>query len=334
MKADRDALRIEFEKHSALYKSLSEEAFYALESALAQEGIKYHSIPFRIKKVGSFLDKADRKELDKPFEQITDIVGLRVVCLFLSDIPRVGDVIRRVFEVVSEDNKLEDQQVSSVGYFSVHFIARMKKEYSGPRYDPIAGAAFEIQVRTIAMDAWANVSHYLEYKTEEDIPKGLKRDFYALSGLFYVADTHFEMLFKSREASRAQMSHEFVAKTADFGQDINLDTFTSYLRARYPDRRSSDEKSVSELIQELAKTGYKTIGQVDAAVNQTWNVFQQYEKEHPPAKIDPPGPRRFADVGVIRISLCIFDPKFQAASFHSENVLFERYRKLLEKSTE
>jgi hypothetical protein len=209
----------------------------------------------------------------------------------------------------------------------------MKKEYSGPRYDPIAGAAFEIQVRTIAMDAWANVSHYLEYKTEEDIPKELKRDFYALSGLFYVADTHFEMLFNSREASRVQMSHEFVAKTADFGQDINLDTFTSYLRAKYADRKHADEKTVSELIQELAKTGYKTIGEVDAAVNETWNVFQQYEKDHPPGKKGQSGSTRFVDVGVIRMSLCIFDPKFQAASLNRDNVLLAQYRKMLKKST-
>src|ERR1035437_1295490 len=121
----------------------------------------------------------------------------------------------------------------------------MKQQYAGPRYDPIAGATFEIQVRTIAMDAWANVSHYLAYKTEKDIPRDLKRDFYALSGLFYVADTHFEMFFKTREASRDQMAQEFESKTGDFKQDINLDTLASYLRAKYPDRLTGDEKSLS-----------------------------------------------------------------------------------------
>ncbi|MBI4489516.1 MAG: hypothetical protein HY694_10565 [Deltaproteobacteria bacterium] len=55
---------------------------------------------------------------------------------------------------------------------------------------------FEIQIRTIAQDAWASISHYLDYKKESDIPAQLRRDFYALSGLFYVADRHFAMLKK------------------------------------------------------------------------------------------------------------------------------------------
>lgn len=44
------------------------------------------------------------------------------------------------------------------------------------------------------LNAWASISHYLGYKKESDIPAELRRDFNALSGLFYVADTHFAML--------------------------------------------------------------------------------------------------------------------------------------------
>ncbi len=60
----------------------------------------------------------------------------------------------------------------------------MKRDYKGPRYDTIVGMPFEIQVRTILMDAWANVSHYLAYKSDIDVPINLQRDFYALGGLF------------------------------------------------------------------------------------------------------------------------------------------------------
>ena len=66
-------------------------------------------------------------------------------------------------------------------------VAIMRAEYSGPRYDNIAVLPFEIQVRTIAMDAWANVSHHLDYKSDKDVPAELRKDFYALSGLFYLA---------------------------------------------------------------------------------------------------------------------------------------------------
>src|SRR5947208_10717429 len=104
----------------------------------------------------------------------------------------------------------------------------MKSEYKGPRYDAISGMPFEVQVRTILMDAWANVSHYLDYKGEADVPKPLRRDFYALSGLFYVADSHFEMFFKSSKDSRKQMAKLASESQSELTeQDINLDSLTA-----------------------------------------------------------------------------------------------------------
>jgi ppGpp synthetase/RelA/SpoT-type nucleotidyltranferase len=79
-----------------------------------------------------------------------------------------------------------------LAYQSVHFVGRIHPSRSGPRYDSIKGQRFEIQVRTILMDAWANVSNYLDYKSDRSIPSELRRDFFALSGLFYVAEQHLE----------------------------------------------------------------------------------------------------------------------------------------------
>ena len=133
-----------------------------------------------------------------PLEEINEIVGIRIICLFLSDIAKITEIIRSQFVFRSEDNKIDGKDLSSFGYMYVHFIVSMP-EYTGPRYESLHSRAFEIQVRTLAMDAWSTISHYLDYKTEADIPKELRRDFYALSGLFYVADTHFQMFFKARE---------------------------------------------------------------------------------------------------------------------------------------
>src|SRR6266496_2354963 len=201
---DAEEIKKEFERRQRYFLALEEEAKFILEGSLKKNKIKIHSMPSRIKDCVSFLDKAKRKESTKPFDDIRDIVGLRVVCLFLSDIPRVGQVIRDAFDVLSEDDKIEGAEVTSFGYMSFHFVAEMKKQYTGPRYDSIAGMPFEIQVRTVLMDAWANVSHYLAYKSDTDVPKNLQRDFYALSGLFYIADSHFELFFKSSKESRKQ----------------------------------------------------------------------------------------------------------------------------------
>jgi ppGpp synthetase/RelA/SpoT-type nucleotidyltranferase len=201
-----DEIKAEFERQHRAYSALEEEAKFVLQRALRQKKIKTHSIPTRVKELTSFLDKVKRKDAKEPFEDIRDIVGLRVICLFLSDIPRIGEVIRESFNVLSEDDKIEGVEISSFGYLSLHFNAEMRKEYKGPRYDAVAGMPFEIQVRTILMEAWANVSHYLDYKSDVDVPTALRRDFYALSGLFYVADSHFELFFKSSKDSSKQMS--------------------------------------------------------------------------------------------------------------------------------
>jgi hypothetical protein len=134
----------------------------------------------------------------------------------------------------------------------------MKAEYSGPRYDNIANLPFEIQVRTIAMDAWANVSHHLDYKTDKDVPAELRKDFYALSGLFYVADRHFEMFYSQSNQSRREMKELFedaLPNDQKERQELNLDTLVAYLATKFPERQQSPSKDVSSLLSSLLKSG-------------------------------------------------------------------------------
>jgi GTP pyrophosphokinase len=182
----------------------------------------------------------------------------------------------------------------------------MRDEYKGPRYDAIAGMPFEIQVRTILMDAWANVSHYLDYKSDIDVPKALRRDFYALSGLFYIADSHFELFFKSSKDSSKQMTELAIeGKTSLVLQEVNLDSLRAYLRTRLLDRKHANPKAVSALVRQLSRGGFTTIQQVDAVLEKTADAFSAFEADHPP---HPSG--RFSDVGVVRVSNSIIDDKY------------------------
>lgn len=209
---------------------------------------------------------------------------------------------------------------------SLHFITEMKKEYSGPRYDDLRGTPFEIQVRTILMDAWANVSHYLDYKSDEDVPTGLRRDFYALSGLFYVADSHFELFFKSSAQSRKQAVRLAAeAESSLIKQELNLDTLAAYLATRLPDREASGSKDYSELISQLKAVGYKTIGDVDQILSRASDAFAAYEKERPPSK--PPGSKRFTRSGVVRISAGILNDDFERNMGSKAVRPYEDYRK-------
>jgi ppGpp synthetase/RelA/SpoT-type nucleotidyltranferase len=301
----------EFKRRQPLYKHLEGEALFILEQALSSTDIKLHSISSRVKSHESFLDKINKKQISEPFDEMQDIVGLRIVCLFLTDINKITKVIKEKFSVISEDNKIDETDASSFGYMSVHCIANMKKEYIGPRYDHISKYPFEIQVRTIAMEAWANVSHYLDYKSETDVPTDLKRDFFALSGLFYVADKHFEMFYKTREKSKTSIDNIF--KTASpqkvASQELNLDTLKALLGRRFPDRSKAALSSISELLIELIQNGYKTIGEVSNLIDRTYDAFLAYEAQH------PPGSGKYNPVGIMRTCAGIYSNDFVRIQF-------------------
>ena len=323
----------EFNKRKPKYDSLREEAIHTLEKRLKESGIKIHSIPSRVKDLDSFLGKIERKQYENPFEQMQDFVGLRIICLFLSDIPKISEIISKTFEVIESEDKVDGGDTSSFGYMSVHHIVEFGDDVKGDRYDDIKGIPFEIQVRTIAMDSWANVSHYLEYKSEQDIPDELKRDFNALSGMFYVADKHFQLFFEQRREKQEKISETFEKgdeKNRD-KQPINLDTLIAFMRDKFPGREVSDSNSVSILINELFNSGYETIGQIEELVNNSWNAFIKYEEARPP--FSDKG-RKYVDVGVVRTIGKIANDNFfeiskKPGEYKSD---YEKFRHLLKNS--
>ncbi|HEY2170058.1 MAG TPA: hypothetical protein VGJ30_10580 [Candidatus Angelobacter sp.] len=313
------------------YKQLKEETIFILESMLKDADIKHHSISGRIKTHQSTVDKLKRKQLTEP-RQLTDLVGVRVVCLFLSDIKRIGDLIRKNFDVEEEDNKIEDQELTSFGYMSFHFIAKIKKTYAGPRYDAIRNIPVEIQVRTIAMDAWAATSHYLDYKSAQDVPKELRKDFFALSGLFYVADQHFEVFFKARLDSVKTIRKELSASPSGMNIEINLDTLSEYLKRKFQRRGQSESPEISVLVNELRSSGYKTIREVDDIIKKTLKVALIYEQENPPYENRgeewvPVEGLKYTDVGIVRAVFDIHNAEF--AKKRGSTFDMSKFRKLL-----
>jgi len=191
-----DQLRNEYKIRIGLYKQLIETVKFFISREIQNHSIKIHSFNDRIKSFDSFVGKIRKKEVKEPFQEIMDIVGLRVVCLFHSDVKNIGDIVKKNFEIIEEDDKINSVDVNIFGYMSLHYKAKLKDKDVPSDCKDLKNIPFEIQIRTIVQDAWASISHYLDYKNESEIPIHLKRDFHALSGLFYVADTHFEILRK------------------------------------------------------------------------------------------------------------------------------------------
>lgn len=172
------------------FERLKNEAQDIIYHQLKVRNIKFHFLGGRIKELDSLIKKSIKKEMSNPFTEMADIVGLRVVYLFQSDIETIKGIIRMCFRVVKEDDKPADTPIDVFKYNALHFDVKLPNKFSK---EDIGNMTFEIQVHTIGQDAWAAVSH-LFYKGEGKVPSSLEKDFYALNGLFYVADTHFEML--------------------------------------------------------------------------------------------------------------------------------------------
>ncbi|MEZ5077711.1 MAG: hypothetical protein R2725_09730 [Solirubrobacterales bacterium] len=296
-----------------MFERLAMEVEFGLESAVDRGPIKIHSITSRIKSRESVADKARRREINDPLAELDDLVGVRIVVLFLSDLPRLDALIRETFSIETSEDKIAGGDPATFGYMSKHYIATLGDAHSGPRYDEVKQMAFEIQTRTVVMDAWANVSHHLDYKGASSIPEDLKKDFFALSGLFYVADQHFE-IFADRASESRQRAMDVVGQEPEEAVEVNLDTVEAFLRARYPDRKHSDRGSISDFVEEVTRADYDSINALERALTGADTKFRAYEERYPPNAVGSGD--RFHDVGAARIALALADRSYAKITYH------------------
>ena len=290
---------------------LKTECGYIIEDALRQASIKTHSVLSRVKTLESAKDKISRREkAQSSLDEIDDLLGLRIVCLLRSDIQRIGEIIRSEFEVIAEDNKLDGANIEAFGYQSVHFIAKLDVSCTGRRYSGLHDQIIEIQLRTVAMDAWATLSHYLDYKNEADVPKALRKDFFALSGLFYLADTHFEFFYDARKQSGLSARTRVESTELEESAEINYDTLSAYLRKKFPERNPGEPSTVSQLLQELIEFNCADFEKIDKIIAAASQKFAAYEEA---VSIDEDRENEsffFSDVGAIRSSLALVNDNY------------------------
>jgi ppGpp synthetase/RelA/SpoT-type nucleotidyltranferase len=188
------AKRYKYEQFEKLLSDL-------IENLAKNEGISVQ-ISSRTKSIQSFKEKVERKgkegkSYDDPINQITDLVGIRIITYYLKDIGIISNLIKKEFEI-DEKNSLDKSAILGIdqfGYKSVHYIVSL----SSSRRDLSEWIEFkkfkaEVQVRTILQHAWAEIDHEIRYKNEENIPTEIKRRIYRLMALFELADEEFQNL--------------------------------------------------------------------------------------------------------------------------------------------
>lgn len=80
------ALRKEFEKRENSLKQLNKVVMQISQSVLSKRKINYHSVQGRVKDFDSFQEKIRRKGFSDPFNDVRDLVGVRLVCRFRPEV--------------------------------------------------------------------------------------------------------------------------------------------------------------------------------------------------------------------------------------------------------
>ena len=186
--------------HSAL------ESFLALLSTLITPSahIDGAKVEGRIKSADECVRKFSRKyraaleDKNTPYEigpYITDMIGLRIVCLYEDELAHVVQAVRTQFEVMEITDKVSavESTESAFGYKGLHLDLRLDAAHRAmPRYALLAPLTLELQIRTIIQDSWSVLDHKIKYK--KAIPGPLKRRINVLAALFELADREFAML--------------------------------------------------------------------------------------------------------------------------------------------
>lgn len=297
---DKKEVESIYEQKAPLYNQLIEEICYIIDNNLKKEKIEFSNIEFRLKLFNSFYEKVLRKEFDGDlFEQIEDIAGVRILCPYRSCLEQIESLIKDRFDVIkAEINRNRSDLL--FGYMSDHYIVRLPAKYRGERYDSIKSLKCEIQVRTVAMHAWTTVSHQLDYKQDIDIPSQLKNDFYALSGVFYIADSLFEQFRKSHEESKKKLTKSIQQRGFNLKNEINLDTMEAYISRKFPNRVVGNKESISMLLSEGKLKGITDFRKLDGIIEANLEWLIQDEKVDPPT--DSSGKKtKYSGVGIVRV---------------------------------
>lgn len=161
----------------------------------------------RIKKFESAANKLKKKGIEVTPEtiekELSDMVGFRIVCPFESDVYEVVNQIKRSgFTIVNEDDYIKYPKKS--GYRSYHIDVAVPISLD----NEIVYVNAEIQIRTMAMNLWAELDHRLRYKLSDDIGDMLSTEFLARASDIARFDTRMEALKEEVEEMKQEEMYQ------------------------------------------------------------------------------------------------------------------------------
>jgi ppGpp synthetase/RelA/SpoT-type nucleotidyltranferase len=177
-------------------------ARHAVEQVARDTGALLHVVTARAKTPDSLRGKLIEKQYDQPDQELTDLVGVRVIAYYRDAVDPIVARLKQAFEIneeASADKRLA-LDLREFGYRSVHLIARVRPDRIRARGDDfIRERWFEIQVRSLLEHVWAEIEHEIVYKSGIKQPDAVRRRFAALAGGLELFDSEFLALREERK---------------------------------------------------------------------------------------------------------------------------------------
>jgi ppGpp synthetase/RelA/SpoT-type nucleotidyltranferase len=239
----KEAILISFLNEKERYKKLAEYIVHLIRDDPSSPKESLHTIVYRIKDELRIIEKIDKqnRELEAGAPPITeknyrtrvgDLLGVRIICLRLSDIVKIEAYLGLLSEerilrfVKGPDQKRsfilpvdpgesisDGMDLTYSGYSSIHYQVELGENSDAP--SGLKDLQFEFQLRTILEEAWGEIDHkyrYVRSRNGEALPEYIHTGFYNLSAYLQVAALQAEHLCRLAEAHRLKKTAQVKGK--------------------------------------------------------------------------------------------------------------------------
>ena len=263
-----EALMEQYHKLRPSLEKLAKEAYDLLRTTLREQGIYVTAIEYRVKSEKSLAGKLEMKGSKyKTIDDVTDLVGLRVITFYTDEVDKVAAIAKRIFNIDWQESvDKRKHQLNAFGYNSLHYICQLKT--GSPR--------FELQMRTALQHVWSTIEHDTGYKGDVMIPSEYRRQFSRLAGMLELIDDEFSRLRIVLTDYRRQI--QSLVKNGQLDDvPLSADSFRSYLDLRPFDRLNGRIAAVNQAeiypvsmmpyLKLLESFGLETLGDVQRFID-------------------------------------------------------------------
>ena len=273
----------DYRKQREHFVQLGDVAHQMLLDIADELGLSVLAVEHRVKTEKSLAGKLERKgELYATMEDVTDILGCRIVCYLSDEIDKIGKKVEEHF-VIDWENSSDKRALikeNAFGYVSLHYICSLPFGDKWP--DEICGKRFEIQIKTALQHAWSMIHHDIGYKSDFGVPRAINRQFARLAGLLELADDEFVRARDNMVAYTEDIRKRIITDDAD-DVAINMISLNEYVlhnkRMQALIREISDiagaEISVIDpesYIPQLAFLGITTLGDIEIMIRENHDL--------------------------------------------------------------